>query len=124
MGELQAIEAVDYPGPEFPSAAWLKVALLYWEAISRIVPDGRPPEDPPEVKALVGAGAVRDLSPAPFRRATAESFETRLQDLLQSRPGEPLENGWSRDSKGGEGNPEERVHLTEIEGSLGKANGL
>jgi hypothetical protein len=89
MGEVQAIEALYYPQIEFPSAAWVKAALLYWEGLLRIVPDGRTPEDPPEVKALVDAGVIQDVSPAPFRSATSEAFGTRLEDLLQSRRGNP-----------------------------------
>jgi hypothetical protein len=116
MADVQAIEALYYPGPELPSAAWLKAALLYWEGLLRIVPDGETPQDPTDVKALVEAGVVQNLSPAPFLRTTAETFGTRLEDLLQSRKGQPLDD--HRSSTGGTRDGEERVHLTQIEQSL------
>jgi hypothetical protein len=120
MSDLQAIEGLYYPGPEFPSVPWLKAVLLYWEGILRIVPDGRTPQDSPDVKALLEAGAVQDVSPAPFRTATAEAFGTRLEDLLQSRQGQPIEEGECTDGSKGDAKAEERIHLTELDRSLVK----
>jgi hypothetical protein len=127
MAEVQAIEALYYPQVEFPSAAWAKAALLYWEGLMRIVPDGHTPNDPPEVKALVDAGAIKDVSPAPFRSATTEVFGTRLEDLLQSRKGEPIEDDWScvaprKNGEHGEnGQNGESVHLTQMDRPLLKS---
>jgi hypothetical protein len=121
MAEVQAIEALYYPQVEFPSAAWVKAALLYWEGLMRIVPDGHTPNDPPEVKALVEAGAIKDVSPAPFRSATTEVFGTRLEDLLQSRKGEPIGDDWGQNGEHGEKSEEESVHLTQMDRSLLKS---
>jgi hypothetical protein len=120
MAELEAIEALYYPWVEFPSVAWVKAALLYWEGILRIVPDGQIPKDPPEVAALVRAGVIQDVSPAPFRTATAETFRTRLEDLLQSRKGRPIEDEWACAAPGTERDGDERIHLTQIDGALVK----
>jgi hypothetical protein len=119
MADLQAIEGIHYPGPEFPSVPWLKAVLLYWEGILRIVPDGRVPKDDREVKELIEAGAVQDVSPAPFRSATAESFGTRLEDLLQSRKGKPIDEDDCNDGSKHDGQKGDAVvHLTEIEKPL------
>jgi hypothetical protein len=118
MAEVEPIEALYYPRVEFPSPAWVKAALLYWEGLLRIVPDGCTPHDPPEVQALVQSGAIQNVSPAPFRARTGEAFGTRLDDLLQSRKGKPLDDGWSCGLP--ESGGEERVHLTEMETSLAR----
>jgi hypothetical protein len=117
MTDLRAAEALYYPGPEFPSVAWLQAGLLYWDGFLRIVPDGRAPQDPAQVKALVEAGAVQNLSPAPFRRATAHMFATRLADLMQSRHGKHLDEEWCSPS---ERTPSqaETFHRTELDESM------
>jgi hypothetical protein len=115
--DFQAAEALYYPGPEFPSVAWLQAGLLYWESILRIVPDGWTPEDPPEVTALVEAGAVQNRSPEPFCRATAHTFATRLADLMQSRNGKQLDEEWCDASERGPSHTE-TFHRTELDEGL------
>jgi hypothetical protein len=115
MDEVQIIEGLYYPGVAFPSVGWVKSSLLYWEGLLRVVPDGQTPQDPPEVKELVDAGLVQNLSPAPFRRATADTFGPRLQDLLLSRDGKPVEGEWyDAPAKP----KDEVIHRTTIEADL------
>jgi hypothetical protein len=118
MSEVQPIEALYYPRAEFPSVAWVKSALLYWEGLLRIVPDGRVPSDPPDIAKLVQAGVIQDLSPAPFRNAAADAFGTRLDDLLRSRAGAPIEDEWSCAGPTQQDGSGEQVHLTELEQGL------
>jgi hypothetical protein len=114
MADFQAVEGLYYPGPEFPSVGWLQAGLLYWERILRIIPDGWKPQDPPQVRALVEAGAVQNLSPAPFCRATAHTFATRLADLMQSRNGKHLDEEWCDSSERGPSQAE-TFHRTELD---------
>jgi hypothetical protein len=113
MPEIQASEALYYPGMLFPSVAWVKASLLYWEGLERIVPDGLTPDDPPEIQELARAGLIQNLSPAPFRDATTEIFGKRLEDLLRSRGGKPLE-----DSPAPGGEKDQLIHRTRMDRSL------
>jgi hypothetical protein len=116
--EVLPIEALYYPGLEFPSVTWVKAALLYWEGLLRIVPDGVSPNDPAEVKELVEAGVIQNVSPAPFRRATTDAFGPRLEELLRSRAGKPIEDEWAACPNARDG--ETLVHLTQIEHVLAR----
>lgn len=71
---------------------WLKRALLYWERIRRIVPDGVVPDDVRVVRAFQSAGLVVNTSPAPYRKAATgrfrECWSTSLRTTLQAKSDE------------------------------------
>jgi hypothetical protein len=117
VADYQAVEALYYPGVEFPSVAWLQAGLLYWEGMLRIVPDGWTPQDPPQVKALVRAGAIKNLSPGPFCRETGQTFARRLTDLMKSRNGKLLDEEWCQPSERGPAHAE-TFHRTELDEHL------
>jgi hypothetical protein len=83
----QAVQALYYPRAEAVTAAWLKAALLYWERVLRMVPDGVALEDDDEVRELESAGLVRNVSPTPFREVAGRRFEEERLDDLLSREG-------------------------------------
>jgi hypothetical protein len=62
---MPAGEALYYPYMHFWNVGWLKSTALYWDSVSRIVPDGFEPKDSDEVKRLIDAGYV---DPEPDRR--------------------------------------------------------
>jgi hypothetical protein len=116
--ETQAIEAMYYPRIEFPSVGWVKAALLYWDSLIRIVPDGMTPRDPPEVQQLVDARLIRNISPAPFRASASDVFGVRLEDLLQARKGKPIEDEWCAGDSAED--TARLVHLTQMERGLAR----
>jgi hypothetical protein len=85
MPDIQPVNALYYPRLHFGSPGWASAALLYWEGLLRLVPDGVPPNDSPEVDALVERGLIESVSPARYFRSTAEAFEARLEDLLRTQ---------------------------------------
>src|SRR5258708_7009417 len=92
MQVVQPIKALYYPRIQFASVGWLRAALLYWEGVLRILPEGFAPWDPPEVHELATLGLIEDLSPAPYRRRAAERFVAILERQFR-KPG-----GWSPES--------------------------
>jgi len=51
-----------YPHIEFQNEAWVKSSLLLWNHVYRIVPDDYTPMDSDEIKALIDAGLVRNVT--------------------------------------------------------------
>jgi hypothetical protein len=51
-----------YPHIEFQNEAWVKSSLLLWDHVYRIVPDDYTPMDSDEIKALIDAGLVRNVT--------------------------------------------------------------
>lgn len=51
-----------YPHIEFKNEAWVKSSLLLWEHVYRIVPRGYQPNDSDDIKALVDADFVRNIT--------------------------------------------------------------
>jgi hypothetical protein len=80
---VQPVRALYYPRVHFTSTQWLKAALLYWESILRIVPDGFALQDPPEVHELAAAGLIENVSPAPYREAAKRLFLHHLEGSLR-----------------------------------------
>jgi hypothetical protein len=115
MADVQAVEALYYPGSEFTSVRWVKAALLYWEGLLRIVPDGITPKDDDEVRELEAAGLIRKVSPGPYRAAAARTFEQQLAEILPGRDDMIIAPGSSNEDA-----RLEAVHLTEIDESLAK----
>ncbi|WP_369265217.1 DUF6236 family protein [Streptomyces sp. R35] len=52
-----------YPHPEIRNESWLRLALLYWSKIGRIVPQGFCPRDTRGIEELVDQGLLLDLEP-------------------------------------------------------------
>lgn len=80
---MKANSILYYPHIEFQNEAWVKSCLLLWDHVYRIVPDGYTPDDSDEIKALVDAGLVRNISLDDKDRG--ETFEEflRLCDKLE-----------------------------------------
>jgi hypothetical protein len=78
MRDVHPVRALYYPNIQFASAEYLRVALLYWEGVVRIVPEGFTPWDPPDVHELVDAGFIGDISPTPYLETTRAVFTERL----------------------------------------------
>jgi len=84
--DIQPRRALYYPRAHFTSTKWLKSALLYWESLVRIVPDGSALQDPPEVHELAAIGLIENISPAPFQRAATRLFLGHVASAFR-RPG-------------------------------------
>jgi hypothetical protein len=84
MRDVQAVNAIHYPDSRLASVGWMRAALLYWEGLLRIVPDGCEPLDSPEVDRLVRAGLIENVSPTRYFRSATEVFERRLEELLRT----------------------------------------
>ena len=53
-----------YPTIEFKNDAWVKLAVLYWDKLGRIVPSGYRPNDSETVKRLAGElDFIKDFPP-------------------------------------------------------------
>ncbi len=69
-----------YPFIHFRDESWLKLALIYWSKIARIVPDSFDTHDSEEVRTVQGElGAVIDCSPAKAASETVGHFGTFIQ---------------------------------------------
>lgn len=83
-----------YPFTHVRSEHWLKMALLYWDKIRRIVPEGYPLEDDLYgIKLAVDDGSVESTNPNTYLQAAAERFRTTVIPNLQHdqlRPESPL----------------------------------
>jgi hypothetical protein len=88
MVDTRPSKALYYPHLEFGSAAWVKGALLYWEAVARLVGDV-PPKDEPEIRELVAAGLIETIEFEPFRPQMTRLFAERFVDLLRQCKGFP-----------------------------------
>src|SRR5580704_6582677 len=113
MPDVQPVKALYYPRAQFASIGWVKAALLYWESLLRVVPDGLDTHDPPEVHDLVAAGLIEDISPTPYRDATKTAFAPRLEAQLRARGGpSPCLRPEADEPSRGEANA--LVHIAEI----------
>jgi hypothetical protein len=83
--EIQPVRALYFPHMQFASTRWVKAALLFWEGIVRIVPEGFGLQDPPEVYELTAAGLIENVSPGPYQRAATAEFVKRLEAVLRLR---------------------------------------
>lgn len=66
--------ALYYPYIHVRDANWLKMALLYWETIARMVPDGFETQDPEDTLPAVNEQLVESISPTPYVKSTAARF--------------------------------------------------
>lgn len=51
-----------YPHIEFPNEKWVKSSLLLWNHVYRMVPEGYVPNDSDEIKALIDADLIRNVT--------------------------------------------------------------
>ncbi|SRR6266478_3433885 len=75
-----------FPSIEFRSVEWLKLALLLWDRIYRIVPPSYTPQDSYEVRVAVDAGLIVNHNPTRENMAGIaieyEAFLSSLRDPL------------------------------------------
>ncbi|NEQ25769.1 MAG: hypothetical protein F6K28_43275, partial [Microcoleus sp. SIO2G3] len=60
---------------------WLKLSLLYWDGLRRIVPTPVTPKDNPEVCQAVDAGFLQNTAPDEYRDKASEKFLALLEPL-------------------------------------------
>jgi hypothetical protein len=89
-------ELLYYPTIEICDESWLKSALLFWDRVHRIVPQGYRPTDSPEIRRAVDAGLLVDIHPEPDDRSGAitgfESFLAQLDNVPVAYDDEELES--------------------------------
>lgn len=83
----QPPKAFYYPHVEFGSTAWVKSALLYWEGLVRIRPEGSSPRDDAEIRELIDAGLIEEVSPDAPRRQALPEMGKRLEEFLRAHGG-------------------------------------
>lgn len=69
-----------FPWIHFRDDNWLKLSLLFWRRLRRIVPPGHAMHDSPTVEEFADWGLIRDLDPG----KGAESVARRFGDLVWS----------------------------------------
>lgn len=75
-------KALYYPYIHVRDRDWLKLALLYWDGIRRIVPSSVRTHDFPDVQMAVDEGLVEDTLPADYLLAASERFREAIIPLL------------------------------------------
>ena len=70
-----------YPFIEIQDTNWLKLSLLYWDGLRRIVPTPVTPKDNPEVCQAVDAGFLQNTAPDEYRDKASEKFLALLKPL-------------------------------------------
>jgi hypothetical protein len=85
--KIQPAKAVYYPHTEFGSTAWVKSALLYWEAIVRARLPGTSPSDDAEIQQLLEAGLIEEVAPDPLRRQRLPEVVRRVEELIRAHGG-------------------------------------
>jgi hypothetical protein len=84
---VQPSKALYYPHFEFRPTAWVKSALLYWEAIVRMRLPGSSPQDDAETQQLMAAGLVEEEVVAPLRRQLTPELGQRVEELMRAHGG-------------------------------------
>jgi hypothetical protein len=90
MPETQVIQpskGLYYPNLDFKSAAWVKSALLYWDAIVRVRSTGTTPRDDPEIQEIAAAGLIEEAWVEPRRRDLTPEFGRRVDELVRGHDG-------------------------------------
>lgn len=67
-------KALYYPHIQIQNENWLKLALLYWDGLRRIVPDSVVPSDSNAVRALVDEGILENTSPERYLEQAEKQF--------------------------------------------------
>jgi len=89
-----------YPFIHFKDEGWLKLTALYWDGMMRIVPTGARLRDSDEVKRLVDAEVVRNVSPTQWASSIAPAFRELVAthgDTLNARLGVEGRAEWPDD---------------------------
>ena len=75
--------ALYYPYIHILNRGWLKQALLYWDYVRRIVPDGFPTHDDSEIQHATEAELLRATSPKPYLKQTAKRIKEKIPALVE-----------------------------------------
>jgi hypothetical protein len=67
-----------YPFIHFRDEAWLKLSALYWDDVTRIVPQGYTPRDTRDVRTLEDAGVLKRVDPRNYEQPVGELFRVLL----------------------------------------------
>ncbi|HYV94010.1 MAG TPA: hypothetical protein VE978_19695 [Chitinophagales bacterium] len=82
MNNFEQESILYYPTIEFQSETWVKSALLFWDKIYRIVPEGYKPEDTLEINLAKDAGLIDDIElSVEDLKKTAEEFENFCESI-------------------------------------------
>lgn len=73
--------ALYYPFIRFQNTAWLKLALLYWDRVRRIVPAWVRPDDPQEVEEARDAGCLLDTPPEDYTERAEAQYRNSFPNL-------------------------------------------
>jgi hypothetical protein len=68
-----------YPFIHFRDEAWLKLSALYWDDVTRIVPQAYTPRDTRDVRALEDAGVLKRVDPSRYEQPVGELFSVLLE---------------------------------------------
>lgn len=130
-GAMTSSIALYYPWIHFRDDDWLKVAMLYWSRVQRIVPEGYDKQDSRTVSAFADAGYILDGSPVTSRRRIAAEFEAAVEQhevpLRQAYAVDPS-TLWTRSNRitwhtvptvdGGSPQPLSYIHVDKVEWGL------
>lgn len=92
-----------YPFIHFRNESWLKMTSLYWDRMSRIVPEGYKLRDTETVRAFKDHGYIIDYSPSGTDRQLMRAFRSLLAthgERLASRYGLHLSADWPEEPSG------------------------
>jgi hypothetical protein len=95
-----------FPHIEIRNEEWLKRALLLWNCVYRIVPNGYAPRDNDETKHAVDAGLLRPIS---VNNHDLLGLQSNFMNFLESLPFTPA---------GLVAEPSELLHIGKIDASL------
>ncbi|MCD8388465.1 MAG: hypothetical protein LUD17_16525 [Bacteroidales bacterium] len=97
-----------YPFIEFHNEDWVKRALLYWDKVLRIVPDGYCPKDSSLIRELKDAGLIKDITAKEENLRDAQNeFTKRFRDTWLVRKIEECKN-----------DPQSRLHISKVSSAL------
>ncbi len=75
---MASFQGLYYPYIHFQDEGWLKSAMLYWDSMARVVPDGAEPSDSFTVRVFAREGIVINESPSREAYKIAEPFRRLL----------------------------------------------
>jgi hypothetical protein len=71
-----------FPGIEFATPSWVRAALLIWDSVYRIVPEGYVPQDSSDTLEAVNAGLIHNITLEPDDLAsTHDGFQKFLCNI-------------------------------------------
>jgi len=75
--------ALHYPWIEISDIGWLKRAVLYWDQVSTIVPEGmKDPCKSPDARVLANCGSLSGLHVGSFDRTVSNSSDQLAGSLV------------------------------------------